>query len=516
MTHSLNESEAVMSQPLGTTSFHQRRTTRFPGGVLMLSFAEFWERFSFYGMLAILALYVTASVQDGGLGWSDQAGLGFYGLCNGMAFISPLLGGWIAHTRFGEKRCVLLGGLFIALGNGFIASPPLIYELYQFMFGVDFAHLLTQSGVPLGYILDGRSLAIIGENATKFGADKDIAVAAYLTVSLSFYIGIATIIAGTGLWKPTVTSLIGRFYDLKDPRRDSAYALFLLAISLGAIIGTAVIGFYSERVSWALGFAVAGIGMAVGLLVYVLRQGRYMANLVDEPEEASTGEVEAPSSSVERARVERDRLKALIIINLFAVIYCVVVFQGGLVALLAKTHVDRLRWGWEIPSSWFWMMNSIVFMVLAPILAWLWEKFAHRGRPVWAFRRLLFGLIAGGLAHLTMAYPLLFMHYPEHHLVSPAWLLTMTFLFGVGEAFAWAGVMSFVTRLVPRNLSSVAMGSAYFAMGVGAWVGSSIAALSYTIGTTQILLAFAGMAFTAAALLWALGPRISRLSHGME
>lgn len=477
----------------------------------MLSFAELWERFSFYGMLAILALYVSASVQDGGFGWSDQAALGFYGLCNGMAFISPLLGGWIAHTRFGEKRCVLLGGLFIALGNGLIASPLLISQLYQFMFGFDFDHLLRQSGVPLGYVFDGQSHEIIGENAIKLGVGKNVAIAAYLTISVSFYMGVASIIAGTGLWKPTVSSMIGRFYDRRDPRRDSAFALFLLAIFFGQIFGTAVVGFCSERVSWTLGFAVAGIGMVIGFLVYVLLQGRHLAELSDEREEASAGELETPPPNV-----KRDRLKALIIINLFAIIFCAVVFQGGLVALFAKTNVDRLRWGWEIPASWFTMVAAIAFMVATPILAWLWEQLARRGRAVWTSRRLMFGLIAGGLAHSALAYPLLGAQGSEHHLISPTWLFTMTVLFGVSEAFVWAGVMSLSTRLVPNNLSSLAMGSVYFSMGVGAWMGSTIAARTYTIGTTEILLSIAAMAFAAAALLWVLGPKISRLTHGFD
>ena len=513
MTEAISiENSSTTATSSAASSFRGRTIAGLPRGVLLLSFTELWERFSYYGMLAILVLYLSTSVQEGGFGWSDQSALKLYGLYSGLAFTLPLLGGWIANMFLGERRCILLGGVLITLGHGLIALPTLIPLLSHHMFGMDFAQLLRESGAPLGYVLGGEPLAMVRESAARAGVSPTVAMAAYLVTSGSFFGGLASIIAGTALLKPTISSIVGRFYDDKDPRRDTGFAVFLVGIYFGVISGTLIVGLLGERAGWHLGFGAAGIGMTIGLIIYVSLQRRYLGDLGVKAEGRRTsGNVVASTAA------ERDRIKCVLIITAFATIYAAVVFQfGGLFILIAKTHVDRARWGWEIPSSWFIAAMSITCILATPALAWLWERLAARGHPVRTSLKLACGLIVAGIGYLVVAYPVITAADRDHYLMSPVWFLVMHVLFGLAEAVVWAGVISFTTRLAPKRFTAMFVGGTYLSMGVGTWLAGYIGALSYSFGVGTILVSVAILSLSAGALLYALRGRLARLTHGIE
>lgn len=508
----MTESISAVASPSTASSFKTHTIAGFPPGVWLLSFTELFERASYYGLLAILALYLSAGVEEGGFGWSDQSALKLYGLFSGLAFILPLLGGWIADALLGERRCLFLGAILILLGQGLIVSPWLISYLSDHLFALDFLQLLRKSGAPLGYVLGGEPWEAVQATAAQAGVSKTVAVAAYSLTSISFLGGLAIIVVGTGLFKPTISSLISRFYDDKHPRRDSAFALFLLGMLVGQVFGMLAAGYVGERVGWYAGFASAGFGIVLGLLPYLALQRRYLGDIgVGRKVVARTDHGKVALTSI-----ELDRIKAIIIIIIFSVIFCTVVFQSGPLTLFAKRHVDLARWGWQIPAGWFPMVGATAFILFIPAVTWLLERRAMLGRPVRTSRRLVIGLIAGGLGHLIIAYPLLTSPDPDHNLISPLWLIITYMLFGLSETFVWAGVFSLTTKLAPKHLTVLSIGGIYLSMGVGVWLATYVGTFSYSLGVSTILTSVAVLGFSAAALLWLLGGSIARLTHGIE
>src|SRR5919109_5004566 len=189
---------------------------RHPRGLSTLFFTEMWERFSYYGMRAFLILYMTAPVTAGGLGFADARAASIYGTYTGSVWAAAIVGGFIADRGLGQYRTVLLGGIVIAAGHFTLAFKAL----------------------P------------------------------------SFYTGLALIVIGTGLLKPNVSTIVGSLYQQGDTRRDAGFSIFYMGINLGAFIGPLIAGYLAQRVDWHIGFACAGVGMALGLTQYVLGRHR--------------------------------------------------------------------------------------------------------------------------------------------------------------------------------------------------------------------------------------------------
>src|SRR5258708_2143639 len=200
-----------------------------PRGLATLFFTEMWERFSYYGMRAILIYYLTASVAKGGLGFADSKAGAVYGLYASMVYLMCLGGGWIADRIVGQRRAVLMGGILIAAGEFCLATP----------------------------------------------------------VEVAFYLGLVLLVCGTGLLKGNVSTVVGQLYAEGDPRRDSGFSIFYMGINIGALISPLICGYVGERISWRLGFGVAGLGMLAGLIQY-LWTGRHLGSAGLHP--ASTGD----------------------------------------------------------------------------------------------------------------------------------------------------------------------------------------------------------------------------------
>src|SRR4051812_37923618 len=182
-----------------------------PRGLSTLFFTEMWERFSYYGMRALLLLYMTAPLTAGGLGFDAARGGALYGLYTSMVYMMTLPGGWVADRLIGQRRAVLYGGVLIALGHFCMAIP----------------------------------------------------------VITTFYLGLFLIVIGTGLLKGNVSVIVGQLYAPDDQRRDSGFSIFYMGINLGAFIAPLICGYLGQRIDWHLGFAAAGVGMVIGLVQYV-------------------------------------------------------------------------------------------------------------------------------------------------------------------------------------------------------------------------------------------------------
>ncbi|MGE3473564.1 MAG: peptide MFS transporter, partial [Vicinamibacterales bacterium] len=214
-----------MANPASTdTSFFGH-----PRGLSTLFFTEMWERFSYYGMRALLLLYMTAAVADGGLGFDAAQGGAIYGLYTSMAYMAALPGGWVADRLIGQRKAVLYGGIIIASGHFSMALPSLA----------------------------------------------------------TFYLGLFLIVIGTGLLKGNVSVVVGQLYGKEDERRDAGFSIFYMGINLGAFLAPLVCGYLGQRVNWHVGFAAAGVGMTVGVVQYMFG-GRYLGDAGLHPAPAAS------------------------------------------------------------------------------------------------------------------------------------------------------------------------------------------------------------------------------------
>ena len=288
------------------------RDTRFfghPGGLSTLFFTETWERFSYYGMRGFLILYMVKA-----LGFTDQHAGAVYGNYVGSVWLAAIFGGIIADRWLGQYRSVLVGGIIIALGHFTLAFHPLPF----------------------------------------------------------FYAGLSLIVVGTGLLKPNVSTLVGALYEEGDERRDSGFSIFYMGINLGALLGPLVAGKIAEGIDWHLGFACAGVGMTLGLIVYVVMRRRLdpaIARLAVRPKPATPSGTQAPPLTV----ADWKRIAAVFVFFAFASLFWGAYEQAGsTLNLFADRYVHLEAFGIQLYASWFVSVQAAFVIILSPVFAWLW------------------------------------------------------------------------------------------------------------------------------------------------
>src|SRR5215831_826191 len=316
-----------------------------PRGISTLFFTEMWERFSYYGMRAFLILYMTAAVAQGGLGFPDARAASIYGNYTGGVYATAIFGGLIADRWLGQYNSVLLGGIIIALGHFSLAFKALPF----------------------------------------------------------FYLGLVLIVAGTGLLKPNVSTLVGALYEDGDERRDAGFSIFYMGINLGAFIGPLIAGYLAQRVNWHAGFAVAGIGMTLGLVQYVVGRRR-LQPAVARLQSVATTSARASATASSGLRFSADewkRMTAIVIFFIAAVLFWGAYEQAGSTLNLFADRYTRLEaFGFSFPSSWFQSVQPIFVILLAPAFAWLWVQLGPREPSVPA--KFAIALLFMGLAFLVL------------------------------------------------------------------------------------------------------------------
>lgn len=426
-----------------------------PRGMFLVAATELWERFSYWGLAGLLVLFLTATPASGGWGWETSAALQLYGWYAGLAFILPVGGAWLANNVLSERRCITLGAIVILLGH----------------------LLLAVSGL-------GDALRWV------------------------FLVGLALILIGTGLLKPTISSIVAELYPEGGARRDEGFAFFFVAIYIGALFGAIIAGYLGERVGWHLGFGSAGLGMAVGLACYLWKQHAWLG---------TTGTVIRRRVRFEKqplTRVERDRLIVVGVQGLFTVIYAAAFYQMfGLLNVYARDHLDRHIGAFEIPTTWLQTINLWSFFVCVPALAWLWRRLARRARNPSASYKL-----ALGIAVLGAGYGILIVAEGGRHAVNPGviWLVAAYLLFGLGDSLVWANQISLTSKLAPERYGPVAVGGWYICIGLGTWLTGYIGALVAQYPFRNVFTGLAISCLVAAVLLTLLTPILKRYMHGAE
>lgn len=437
--------------------------SRHPRGLYTLFFTEMWERFSYYGMRAILILFLAASIERGGMGIEVATAGAIYGLYTAGVYLFALPGGWVADRLLGQQRAVWYGGIIIAAGHFSMAVPT----------------------------------------------------------STTFFIGLVLIVLGTGLLKPNISAIVGELYPGdQGARRDAGFSIFYMGINVGAFLGPLVCGFLGEQVNWHLGFGAAGVGMVLGLIQYRLSRshlgvaGLHPTPFSDDPVVDAarkrqmalwawggvggvglvvlsllTGAVRLnPVAFAAHAGLvivllaaayflwlflrgglsplEKQRLGVIVILFVGAAMFWSGFEQAGSsLNLFAEQHTDRVVLGWEMPASWLQSVNPLFIITLAPVFAWFWVYLARRNLTLSIPSKFALGLIQLGLGFGVMAVAATFAVQGET--VLPTWLILTYLLHTTGELCLSPVGLSAITRLAPRRYVGQLMGIWFIAAALG-------------------------------------------------
>jgi POT family proton-dependent oligopeptide transporter len=449
----------------------QIRAGRQPSGLMLLFVTEMWERFSYYGMRALLVLFLITEVDKGGFGWSVEAASRLYGWYTGLVYLTPVLGGYLADRHIGTHRAMVIGGVLIVCGHFTLAMETLA----------------------------------------------------------TFYLGLALVILGTGFFKSNVSSMLGQLYHAGDTRRDAGFTIFYMGINLGALLGPLLCGYLaqSSRFGWRYGFAAAGVGMALGLTAYLTGRRRLLGEIGAPPAryEKTAGHVTHPPLT----REERERIAALFVIAFFVIFFWLAFEQAGSsMTVFAERYTDRSTPSWlqglianpAFPAAWFQAVNPAFILTLAPFFSWLWQRLGTRepAAPVKMGLGLL--LLGGGFACLTIGAYL----SGRGELASPLWLIAAYFLHTCGELCLSPVGLSLVTKLAPVEFASMLMGVWFLSSFAANLLGGYLAGMLEVVargevfrvlgGLADFFLIFVGTSLIAGMTLLSLAPRLIRMMHG--
>ena len=431
-----------------------------PRGLSTLFFTEMWERFSYYGMRACLILYMTTPVLAGGLGLADSDATSIYGTYTGAAWGAAIVGGLVGDRWLGQYRSVLLGGAIIMAGHFVLAFPPLPF----------------------------------------------------------FYAGLALVVVGTGLLKPSVSTLVGSLYAQGDSRRDAGFSIFYMGINLGALIGPLVAGYLAQRVDWHIGFASAGVGMALGLTQLAFGK-RHLQAAIDriaaQPVLAgSPAGDETPASgprTLGLTGAEWKRIAAIVVFFLFAILFWAGYEQAGSTLNLFADRYTRLDvFGFSFPSSWFQSVQPFFVITLAPIFAWVWVKLGAKEPSVSG--KFALGLFFMGLSFLVLIPAGGMAQGGEGIRVSPWWLVVSYAISEFGELCLSPVGMSAVTRLAPPRIVGLMMGVWFLSLSFGNKLAGWAAGFIETMPLATIFTVMTAVLVGAAVVMLALVKPVERLA----
>jgi POT family proton-dependent oligopeptide transporter len=480
-----------------------------PRPLWMLFMTEFWERFAFYGMRWALVLYIVAQFHAGAASGETPANH-TYGAYLALVYAGAIFGGYVADRVLGYQRSILLGAVVMALGLFLIAIP------------------------------DARI----------------------------FEFGLATVIVGNGLFKPNISTMVGKLYGVDDARRDSGFTIFYMGINMGALIAPVLTQWLAESVfgshgtpSYKVVFIASGIGMLISFVWFWIGRGQLrnvglppaggasllrvvyvaVAALIAIPLiylllAAGAGTLQWILSAlfvalavmlliegIREGKVQRDRVIAMLVIFVFNVLFWMFFEQAGSsFTFLADRIVDRDLFGsggFVFPTAWFQSVNSIAIIVLAPIIAWIWIRMGRHSPSI--PRKFGLGLIFNGLAFLLLMYALSSLLDAGNKI--PFWTLFMVYVIqSVGELCLSPIGLSMVTKLAPLRLVGLGMGGWFLSTGIGDNLSGIFAGYISGQGGMTVQSSLGGYTFGfwtlmgAGVLLFLIAPLINRLMHGVR
>jgi POT family proton-dependent oligopeptide transporter len=478
-----------------------------PRGLATLFMTEMWERFSFYGMRALLPLYLisggTAAAtgsQGGGLAMTAAMATAIYSIYLAMVYLLAMPGGWFGDRVWGPRKTTAVSASVIMLGHLTLALP-------------------------------GRP---------------------------AFFAGLALVAIGSGLLKANISTMVGHLYDgPDDPRRDGGFTVFYMGINLGAFAAPLVIGTVGQQVNWHLGFALAAIGMGLGLTQFLLGTRHLDARSNQVPKPLSPAErtavrrrsllgvlaavifygivVTAGAYTMnwalvpitlagllipvavlvrikrdrELSRAEQSKMSGYIWFFAAAAVFWMIYDQGGsTLAIFAADKTDTSVFGWSFPASWFQSVNPVLIMALAPLLAWVWLYLARKAKNPGTVVKFAAGLALVGLSFFLFLLPLAAAHGGR---VSPLWLVGIYLLQTVGELCLSPVGLSVTTKMAPARYASQMLGIWFLAVTAGDCVTGLLSLAGVDLNKSGIVAAEAGLACLAGVALYVSRNRVKRL-----
>ncbi|MDE2429613.1 MAG: peptide MFS transporter [Burkholderiales bacterium] len=494
-----------------------------PDSLFVLFFTEMWERFSYYGMRALLVLFLVTTASKGGWGWSRADATSLYGWYTGLVYLTPILGGYIADQILGSRRSVVLGAFIIAAGHGCL-------------------------------LFDTPTM---------------------------FYLGLSLVVLGTGLFKPNISAIVGQLYT-KDNEggRDGGYTLFYMGVNSGAFFGILLCGYIGEKISWPFGFALAGGFMLLGALQFYLGQGIF--GDIGLSKSQQTKEVVAVEEA--EPHIVSDRLKAICVFSFFTIFFWFAFEQaGGSMTIFAADYTDRTLVGtsgmlfkvvnslmtviptiilswllvklfagtakrylvsnlllilcigviwalviWmlgrefsmaqsDVPATWFGVLNSFFLVILAPMFSKMWEKHWNPSGPI----KFGVGLILLGLGFAALAYGA--SHIPsgaKTASVSMIFLIAAYFFHTMGELCLSPVGLSYISKLAPPRLLGLMFGvwflNTAIANKLAGLTGSYIDWISETYSLSTFFLIFTLIPIVAGVVMMSLNSWMKKKMHGIH
>ncbi|MGC1203721.1 MAG: peptide MFS transporter [Flavobacteriaceae bacterium] len=490
---------------------HQRELFGQPIGLYILFLTEMWERFSYYGMRALLVLYMTTQTigddRGPGLGWTDQEALALYGWYTMLVYVMSIPGGMIADKLIGQKKAVLIGAIILSLGHGVLV----------------------------------------------------------LTDIWAFYTGLGLVILGVGLLKPNISTMVGGLYKEGDIRRDKGFSIFYIGINLGALLATLVVGGVVAKWGWHAGFGLAGVVMLIGLVNYIAGQkylkevGNFISSKNDA-NEVSYGALYSKLFSSPKqllivgilflssiygwyalewgfgllfifltaisallimiykeldSQIFKDRFLVLLLSFIMVIIFWGAFEQaGGLMNLYTDTKTDRILFGWEIPTVMFQSLNAGFIILFATVVASIWAKRKLKGKEASSLFKMALGIIIMGFGFLFMVFAA--MEFEKSGTSSMIWLVLAYLFHTIGELCISPVALSFITKLAPVKYASLMMGVYFAATGLGNKVAGLVGESASEYGELTIFSGIVIFTVVIGLLFIAILKPLKRLTHGAE
>ena len=495
----------------------QTKAKGHPKGLYVLFATEMWERFSYYGMRALLVLYLTAQLLNGGFALDRTTALEIYAIFTGLVYLTPIVGGLLADKILGQRKAIFIGGILMALGQ--------------------FTLAYSQMG--------------------------DVAARTWL-----LHLGLGVLIIGNGFFKPNISTMVGKLYSDQDPRKDSAFTIFYMGINLGAFLAPLVCGYLAVQFGWAYGFGAAGIGMILGTVWFAV-QGRLLGNVGFAPnrdiksKEPLTlggkdwshifmfivsslilvygilvlwGNIGEGAKSLittvmavigalalayiifsnTKGSVEWKRVGVIFILCFFNIFFWAGFEQaGGTFNLFAENNTNRMIFGWEMPTAWFQSVNSIWIISLAPIVSVLWLSLSRIGKNPNIPVKFALGLIFLGLGFVVMSAANAAAQ--GGNMVSPMWLVGVYFIHTVAELCLSPIGLSMISKLAPQKIVAVMMGLFFASIALANYMAGVLESILKNYLPDMQLFSFLTLtSISAGIILLLLSPVLKKLMSGVS
>ncbi|MCQ6265979.1 peptide MFS transporter [Fictibacillus sp. WQ 8-8] len=443
---------------------------KHPPGLYLLFFTEMWERFSYYGMRAILVLYLTKSLISGGLGMSDSVAMSIYGFFTGAVYFTPMIGGYLTDRFLGKRLAITIGGVTMALGN-----------------------------------------LVLFANQSK----------------PAFFAGLALLIIGNGFFKPNISTLVGDLYSKNDARKDAAFTIFYMGINIGAFFSPLIVGFLAEdffkttvngveHFGFKFGFLAAAIGMIIGQLLFNFLGNKFLGDIGKKPVGAAQNTVSDNVKKKPLTKVEKNRVKVIVILTFFVIFFMAGFEQAGSsLTLYTDKFIDRTVFGWTVPTSWFQSLNPLFIVIFAPIISILWVKLSKSKRgdlPTPTKMAIGMMLLGAGFAVLVPALIQTGTGDSSAVKANMIFMVLTYFLHTIGELCLQPVGLSMTSKLAPVKLASLMMGVWLAGSGFANILAGQLASTTESLGYFEVFMIIGGVTIFLGLILLSLSKKLVKMA----